>query len=302
MLNGGQLPQPVDASVFANSETLNDQEGFISDLCRQLEAQDIEIELVHAESAPGQLEIVLSYLTDVMALADNIVFTKETIRSVARKHKLRALFLPKINEMQAGNGLHLHFSFRDLNSANPKDNAFCSREKVGAPSAQGGAFIEGLLERLPSLLAMTIPSVNSFRRVGKGCWTGSSVSWNTEDKEAPLRVCLDLESGVASNVEMKLCDSMANIHLALAALLSAGLNGIMRKLTLRPCADDDADSLPSLPTSFSDSLDLLEADTFLFSIFGSELFTNYVALRRAEVSYANTMTLKDEVVNAYNKA
>lgn len=301
-LRKGQLPKPVDASVFANSSTLNDQEGFISDVCVQLEEQDIEIELIHAESAPGQLEIVISYLTDVMALADHVVFTKETIRSVARKHKLRALFLPKVNDMQAGNGLHLHFSFRNLNSTNPNANAFCSRDNIGAPSAQGGAFIEGILERLPPLLALTIPSVNSFRRVGKGCWTGNSVSWNTEDKESPLRVCLDLESGEASNVEMKLCDSMANIHLALAALLSAGLNGIIQNLTLRPCANEAEVPLPSLPTSFSESLDLLEADPLLPSILGYDLFKNYVALRRAEAAHAGKLTLDDEVLNAYDKA
>ncbi|KAI2488790.1 Glutamine synthetase [Fragilaria crotonensis] len=301
-LSDGQLPKPVDSSVFANPATLNDQEGFISDLCVQLEEQDIEIELVHAESAPGQLEVVLAYLTNVMTLADHVVYTKETIRSVARKHNLRALFLPKINSMQAGNGLHLHFSFRELNSSTPKDNAFFSKNQIGAPSAQGGAFIEGILKHLPSLLALTIPSVNSFRRVGKGCWTGHSVSWNTEDKESPLRVCLDLESGEASNVEMKMCDSMANIHLALAVVLSAGLDGIVNNLTLRPCANDAHDPLPVLPTSFSESLDILEADPFIVSILGSDLLKNYVAHRRAEVAHASKMTLEDEVVNAYNKA
>ena len=301
-LRNGELPKPVDSSVFANPTTLNDQEGFISDLCVQLEEQDIEVELVHAESAPGQLEVVLAYLTNVMTLADNIVYAKETIRSVARKHKLRALFLPKINSMQAGNGLHMHFSFRDLNSSFRKENAFSNRHQIGAPSAQGGAFIEGILKHLPSLLALTIPSVNSFRRVGKGCWTGNSVSWNTEDKESPLRVCLDLQSGEASNVEMKMCDSMANIHLALAAVLSAGLDGIVDNLALRPCANEAHDPLPALPSSLSESIDILEADPFFDSILGSDLLKNYVALRRAEVTYASKMTLDEEVVNAYNKA
>ena len=41
---------PVDDSVFANSITLNDQEEFISDLYDQLKDQDIDVELIHAES------------------------------------------------------------------------------------------------------------------------------------------------------------------------------------------------------------------------------------------------------------
>jgi glutamine synthetase len=301
-LSLGQLPRPVDASVFANTTTLNDQQDFISDLYQQLEEQEIEIELVHAESAPGQLEVVLSYHTNVMTLADNVVFARETIRSVARKHKLRALFLPKISAMAAGNGMHLHFSFRDLHSSNPHENAFPSKDQRDVPSRKGGAFIEGVLEHLPSLLALTLPSVNSFRRVGKGCWTGHSVSWNTEDKESPLRVCLDLQSGEASNVEMKLSDSMANVHLALAGVLSSGLDGILRNLALRPSADDNPQNNAPLPTSLQESLELLRQDKLLSLVLGHDLLTNYVAIRSAEVEYDSKLTLHDEVVNAYNKA
>lgn len=297
----GQLPKPIDSSVFGNTTTLNDQEEFISNLYQQLEEQDIEIELVHAESAPGQMEVVLAYQTDVMKLADNVVFARETIRSVARAHKLRALFLPKINAMQAGNGLHLHFSFRDLNSTNPKENAFSSKDQPGVASQKGGAFVEGILEHLPSLLALTTPSTNSFRRLGKGCWTGHNISWNTEDKEVPLRVCLDLESGDASNVELKLSDSMANIHLALAAVLSAGLNGIVGDLTLRPSSDEAKNSTP-LPTTLPESLEKLRNNTLLNSVLGVALVTNYVALRSAEAEFTSKSTLEEEVVNAYNKA
>lgn len=297
----GTLPRSVDSSVFANTCTLTDQEEFISDLYEQLEDQDIEIELVHAESAPGQLEVVLSYQQDVMKLADDMVFARETIRSVARAHKLRALFLPKIDAMQAGNGLHLHFSFRDLASGRPEDNAFPMKGELGGMSEKGSAFVEGILEHLPSLLALTIPSVNSFRRVGKGCWTGHNVSWNVEDKESPVRVCLDLESGVATNVELKLSDSVANIHLELASILSAGLDGISRKLALRPCSDDDQNSQP-LPTSLPASLDILKENTLFGSVLGRGLLTNYVLLRSAEANVALKVSLADEVVNAYNQA
>jgi glutamine synthetase len=298
----GQLPTAVDSSVFANTTTLTDQEEFISNLHEQLEDQDIEVELIHAESAPGQLEVVLGYQLDAMKLADNIVLARETIRSVARAHKLRALFLPKINAMQAGNGLHLHFSFRDLNASHPKENAFPHDNMAGEMSHKGGSFVEGILERLPSLLALSIPSVNSFRRVGKGCWTGHALAWNTEDKEAPVRVCLDLESGEATNVEFKLSDSMANIYLELAAVLAAGLDGIVRNAIIRPSSDDETQNSIPLPTSFSESLECLRKDTFLRTVLGDDLVTNYVALRSAEANVASESTLKEEVRNAYNKA
>merc|ERR1712226_107275 len=83
-----QLPQPVDYSVFANTTILDDQEGFISDVYNQLEEQDIEVELIHAESGDGQLELVLKHQSNVMKLADDVLLARETIRSVARSHKL----------------------------------------------------------------------------------------------------------------------------------------------------------------------------------------------------------------------
>merc|ERR1712226_1614066 len=98
--------------------------------------------------------------------------------------------------------------------------------------------MEGILHHLPALTMLTLPSNNSFKRVGPGCWTGSNVSWDIEDKDSPLRVCLDLATGMATNVEFKLSDSKANIYLELASVLSCGLDGIIRNLKLRPSASE----------------------------------------------------------------
>jgi len=118
---------PVDESLFAYSTILDEQEHFISEVYEQLRQLNIEIELLHAESASGQLELVLPYRRDVLKIADDVVYAKETIQSVAKKHGMRALFLPKIKSDQAGNGLHVHISFRDLRpntSDTNKSNAF----------------------------------------------------------------------------------------------------------------------------------------------------------------------------------
>lgn len=296
-----QLPEPIDSSVFANTTMLTDQEDFISDVHQKLSEQDIEIELIHAESGIGQLELVLKYQSNAIRLADQLILARETIRAVARAHKLRSIFLPKTNLNQAGNGLHLHLSFRDLDSSRPQENAFPNCDNLGYVCRKGEAFMEGILEHLPSLLALTIPSVNSFRRVGKGCWTGHTIAWNTEDKEAALRVCLDLETREATNVELKLSDSMANIYLELASVLSAGLNGIVKGLKLRPSLEAEKESTP-LPTSFAESLEHLKNNKFLQSVLGDDLFTNYIAVRSAEEALARDSNIESEFLKAYNKA
>jgi len=161
--------EPVDLSLFAHTKTLNQQEPFICELEDMLTMQGIEIELIHAESAGGQCELVLKYQDDVLALADNVILAKETITECARKHAMKAIFLPKISAMQAGNGLHLHFSFYDKTlGAGPIYNAFPDYSQKESISSKGKSFMEGILKHLPSLLSFTLPTQNSFRRVGVG--------------------------------------------------------------------------------------------------------------------------------------
>jgi glutamine synthetase len=298
--------QPVDMSTFANSTSLNDQEDFISALHDQLEQQDIPIEQIHAESAPGQLEVVLNHSNDVLQLADDILFARETITACAKQYGMKALFLPKISENQAGNGLHLHFSFHD--GSCDQTNSFSDPTRLTGISSKGESFVEGILEHLPSLLSFSLPTVNSFRRMGPGCWTGHEVGWSIEDKEVPIRVCLDLKARNVTNVEYKLSDATANIYLELAMVLSAGLQGMKHRKKLRPMVGDvaasyqDVVSVNSMPTSLQTSIDILKADDFLLSILGSALSTAYIAVRESEASVSSKKSLEDEVADALKRS
>jgi len=298
--SNSETGEPVDASRFAQSIALNDQQEFISDLVKQLSDQDIEVEMIHAESGPGQFEVVLRYQRDVLQIADNVVFARETIRACAKAHNMRALFLPKIEEGKAGNGQHIHLSFCDLDG----HNVFCSNDDGGL-SLRAKAFIEGILSRLPALLAITTPSVNSFRRMGEGCWTGYDVRWAVEDKEVPIRVCLDNKSRCPSNVEFKLVDGNANVYLGLSAIISSGLEGIAKNLVLRPenGPATGESSCKSLPQTFEESLDLLAKDKFLCDeVLGNKLSTAYIAVRRNEAERSSKATLADEVKEAFAEA
>jgi glutamine synthetase len=282
----------VDDSVFANTITLNDQEEFLSDLYDQLNEQYIPIELIHSESGPGQLEVVLKYSNNPVELADSVLLAKETIRSIAHKHHCKALFLPKYDMAKAGNGMHVHMSIRDALTGVP---LFCQGNSC--LTKKGGAFVEGILTHLPGLLGLTLPTVNSFRRVGKGCWTGSKVGWALEDKEMGIRVCSNLATKEWDHVEFKLLDSSANLYLALAGILSCGMQGIIKELSLRPALTQDDPDAQALPISTSDALNALEGDDMLMGMMGFRLRRAYLALRRHEVYHSETsnMTLEDEI-------
>lgn len=49
---------------------------------------------LHPESGNGQFEIALGHTICTRA-ADNLIFARESIRAVARKHGLLATFVPK---------------------------------------------------------------------------------------------------------------------------------------------------------------------------------------------------------------
>lgn len=252
------------------------------------------MELVHAESSPGQLEVVLQYSEDPVAMADNVVLTKETIRAVARKHGCKALFLPKVDMTKAGNGMHVHMSIRDATTGNP---IFCEGASL---SPNGSSFVEGILIHLPAILGLTMPTVNSFRRVGPGCWTGSQVGWALEDKEAGIRVCSNLVTKEWDHVECKLSDASGNFYLGLGALLMSGMDGIANKYTLRPSLSDvgGTETLNPLPKSLEEALSALEQDIQVMDLLGPRLSKAYLAVRRNEAERSTKMTLEDEVKEA----
>jgi len=53
-----------------------------------------KISQLHAEAGKGQFELVLGH-TICTKSADNLVYTRETVRAIARKHGLLATFIPK---------------------------------------------------------------------------------------------------------------------------------------------------------------------------------------------------------------
>ena len=304
--------QPVDETNFATLQLLNEQQDFIEKIHGALTALDIVVEQIHAESAPGQVEVVLRYChNDPVEMADRLILARETISSTAKSMGLLALWLPKIFASKAGNGNHLHLS---LCNATTGANLFAAtwaanndtRRPLAQPSADdihptARCFIEGILSHLPSLMALTLPTLNSFRRIGPGCWTGAAITWGFDDKESPLRVTADHRTGTWRSVEYKFMDSTANPHLAMAAILTAGLDGIARQATLRP-VDAVGTTSPSSLLSLAECLDALQNNDLLTSKLSPQLMRAYLAGRRGEVEHARDRTLDDEVAEALRLA
>jgi len=288
---------PADHSVFAATEGMNLHQAFIADLTQALLAQDLQPELYYPESAPGQQELSIRY-SHALGAADNQITYRETVRGLAHKHGYVASFLPKLYENAAGSGCHLNLSLWRSGQSVMGD----ATHHTGL-SLLGQHFLAGVLEHLPALTALTIPTRNSFRRIRPHFWAGAFRAWGYDNREAALRVTRG--SSGATRFELKASDASANPYLALGALLAAGLDGLRRELALPPEATLDPGILPEseriqmgiypLPSSLGQALEALRQDAILLESLGSARAKAYLAVKQMEWEALKDLSLEEEV-------
>ncbi|XP_051152455.1 protein fluG isoform X2 [Andrographis paniculata] len=103
---------PFDATSYCSTSAYDAAFPILNEVVASLQTLNIAVEQLHAESGDGQFEIALGY-TACENAADNLVYTREVIRSVARKHGLLATFVPKYSLDNIGSGSHVHVSLSE---------------------------------------------------------------------------------------------------------------------------------------------------------------------------------------------
>lgn len=221
-----QNDKPASGGAWSTTQKLQcgSAADCVHDIAQSIIDAGIKLEMYHAESAQGQYEVVTGHLPPMQA-ADTLVATREIIYNVARKHGYKATLAPRVFSAQAGSASHVHVSVQSPRSGIPSNHP-----DIPSLPSDLASFMAGLLNHLPSVCVFTLPVDASYARVVDGAWSGGSwVCWGRENKEAPLRLC---GSGSGFNVELKAQDGIANPYLALAAILAAGLTGLVSEQTL----------------------------------------------------------------------
>jgi glutamine synthetase len=280
---------PFDETLCFSSIAMTQAAPFATELTAALEAQGLVVEQYYPELGHGQHEISIRH-DEALRAADNHIKLRETIRGVAARHGLFASLAPKPFANQAGNGAHIHFSLWDSAGR----NLFYDQSAPDGLSQLGRQFMAGVLAHLPALVALTCPSVNSYRRLQPRMWSSAFTAWGHDNREAALRVASPFWSDVegSTNLELKAADSSCNPYIALGGLIAAGLDGVERALDpgtpteVDPAtlSDDEraALGLRRLPASLDQALDALEGDAVLRGALGELLARAYLAVRRSE--------------------
>ncbi|KAK1289966.1 hypothetical protein QJS10_CPB18g01690 [Acorus calamus] len=278
---------PFDFTPYCSTSGFDAISHIFQEIDSALQSMNISVEQLHAESGKGQFEIALGYTVCTQA-ADNLIFVREAIRAVARKHSLLATFVPKYSLDDIGSGCHVHLSLWEKGK-----NVFMASdgsETQYGMSEVGENFMAGVFAHLPAILAFLAPLPNSYDRIQPNTWSGAYHCWGKENREAPLRTASPpgVLNGLVSNFEIKSFDGCANPHLGLAAIMAAGIDGLRRSLRLpKPTETNPSgyDSLARLPIELSESVEALENDEVLKGIIGENLLTAVVGVRKAEIEY-----------------
>jgi len=290
---------PSDDTVFSATDSMNIHCELINALADGLISQGLEVEGYHPESGPGQQEVNIRY-ADAAQAADRQIIYRETVRGVATQHGLIASFLPKLFEDKAGSGCHLNCSlWRKAENISGDD------QQTTGISLEAGAFISGILDHLPALAAITIPSKTSYRRIRPHLWAGAFRSWGHQNREAAVRVSKNKAGTRAGRFELKTVDATANPFMAMGAFIAAGLDGLRRNLALPQEVDKDPGLMPEdqrkargidlLPQDLGEAIAALRNDDVLLNAMGPDLARSYLAVRQNEWENLKDLSLEEEV-------
>src|SRR5690606_10454192 len=148
-------------------------------------------------------------------------------------------------------------------------------------------YIGGVLKHAPALCGLINPTTNSYKRLVPGFEAPIKLAYSFKNRSAAIRIPNSGPNPKAKRIEFRTPDPTANIYLAEAAVLMAGLDGITNKIHPGDALDKDiyglppqeAAKIPSIPGTLEESLKHLREDGGFLkkgSVFSDDLLENWI--------------------------
>ncbi len=246
----------------------------------------LTVEVGHHEVATaGQCEIGIKFNT-LTKMADDLMWFKYCVKNVAKKHGRTATFMPKPLFGDNGSGMHCHQSLWR------EGKPLFAGDGYAGMSDLGLHYIGGILKHAKALTALTNPTTNSYRRLVPGYEAPVNLAYSSRNRSASIRIpVVPGSSAKARRIEVRFPDATCNPYLAFAAMMMAGLDGIINKIDPGDPLDKDIYSLspeelkgvPHVPGSLAESLETLEKDhEFLLrgDVFTRDLLETWIDYKR----------------------
>lgn len=222
----------------------------------------LDIEAQHHEVASGgQCEIDVRFQSLVLA-ADQLLMFKYIIKNTAKKNNRTVTFMPKPIFGDNGSGMHVHSSLWKKGKPLFAGNGYAGLSEMAL------YYIGGILKHAPSLLAITNPTTNSYKRLVPGFEAPVNLAYSQRNRSASIRIPMYSNSPKAKRVEFRCPDPSTNPYLAFSAIMMAGLDGIINRIDPGEPLDKDIydmepeelKNVPSTPGSLDAALECLKKD------------------------------------------
>jgi len=263
------------------------QQDIRTEMIMLMEEMGVRIERQHHEVATaGQAEIDIRFDT-LVNTGDKMQIYKYVVKNVAHKHGKTATFMPKPLFGDNGSGMHCHQSLWK------KGKPMFPGKGYAGLSDMALYYIGGLLKHAKALCAILSPTTNSYKRLVPGYEAPVNLAYSARNRSAAIRIPTYSENPKAKRLEYRPPDPAANIYLACAAMLMAGLDGIQNRIdpgepldkNIYELPPEELAKVPTVPDNLLGALRELEADhEFLLKgdVFTKDLIETYIELKRKE--------------------
>ncbi len=257
---------------------------FVSEVSKAVTEMGWDNYATDHEDANGQFEQNFQF-TDALTTCDRAIFFRYMVESLAQQRGLIATFMPKPFAHLTGNGAHFHVSLWKGNQ-NLFDRAPGKDPRGLGLSDLAYNFIGGLKEHAKAYIAITAPTVNSYKRLVVGAptsgatWAPAYITYGYNNRTQMLRV------PAPGRIEDRTVDGSCNPYLAATAMLVAGLDGIERgldpgepnsaNLYTLSAAERQAQGIELLPANLLDATRELAKDDALRAGFGKTRSGDYI--------------------------
>jgi glutamine synthetase len=237
------------------------------------------------EDANGQFEQNFEF-ADALTTCDRAIFFRFMVEAMAQERGVIATFMPKPFPHLTGSGCHFHMSLwrgdENVFAADPADDP----RGMGLSTA-AYHFIGGLKAHARAYIALTAPTVTSYKRLVAGgarsgsTWAPVHISYGYNNRTQMLRV------PAPGRIEDRTVDGSCNPYLGATAVLAAGLDGIENELdpgepttslNLHEIGEDQRAELgiEMLPGNLLDATRALAEDDVLRAALGTTAREDYV--------------------------
>jgi|TARA_B100001123_G_C15261149_1_gene1006629 glutamine synthetase len=268
-----------------------DSMGFLGEMIDIIEALGWNLHDVVCEGAYSQFELDFHY-TDVLTMADRLVFLRVLLKEVAKRHGMFVTYMPKPTIGDWRSGAHMNTSMQPVD--NPGQNLF-EGEDGGWSDAVYGA-VGGLLRHGGALTAIACSTVNSYNGLvprvggfegGTVTWAPTHMTYGFNNRSAMLRLP---QSRFC--IENRAADMCMNAYLALGLSAAAITEGVVNNYDAGQPLNEDLYSMSEeaivgsgaqrLPRNLLEAIEILRTDELARKVLGDDMMASYLRYKTDE--------------------